>query len=322
MNRVLITGVTGLLGRHTVRALQRRVPDTQLVGLCRRPEPVDGVFQIPGAIERPQAWAGHPKLDGVDTILHLAAKVDHSRGQAQETHRVNVDGTVAIVELAARLGARVVFVSTSGTVGVFDDPDGWADEQSPYVWHRVQHWPYYASKVRAERQARARADELGVPLIIVRPPILLGPDDPTGRSARHVTRILDGRLPALVEGGVHWVDVRAAAEALVTLASDPAPPPVVHLPGTACSLREFADRIARIGGVRAPQWVLPWRVVHTAARVQRRLALPIGIPDPVLVEMGRHWWGLRTRFADRLGWSPPDGDTTLRDTITWLRSRP
>jgi len=319
VNRILVTGATGFLGRHFIRALRARAPEVGVVALSRKGTPVEGCVAIAGSVEFPQAWTGHPALDGVDAIVHLAAKVAHDRAEAEATRKVNVDGTVAMVELAGRLGAKMVFVSTSGTVGVFEHPDGWADEQSPYVMHRVKRWPYYASKIEAEIAATARAEALDVSLVIVRPPVLLGPDDPTMRSVKHVTRILGGKLPALVDGGMHFVDVRSAAEALVGLVLDDAPPVIVHLPGTASSLRDFADRVADLSGATAPRWVLPWQPVHLAARVSRRLAMPVGLPDPVLVEMGRHWWGLKTRHAERIGWDPIDGDVTLQDTIDWVR---
>ena len=316
---LLITGATGLLGHHTLKVLHERAPELDIVGLTRRGGDLAGVRFIEGAVERPHDWGGHPALDGVEVIVHLAAQVVHSRHNAESLQAINVGGTLAMVELAARLGARLVFVSTSGTVGVFDTPDAWADEQSPHVWSRVRRWPYYASKVMAEQQAMAKAQELGVELVVVRPPILLGPEDPTGRSIRHVTRVLDGKLPALVQGGIHWVDVRSAAEAVATLALTDAPPPIVHLPGTQWSLPEFVERVAAWGGVRPPRWVLPWRVVHTASRLTHRIGVSAGLPDPVLIEMAHHWWGLRTRHAEAIGWNPPDGETTLRDTIEWAR---
>ena len=76
---------------------------------------------------------------------------------------------------AAERGCRLVFVSTSGTVGCFRDPAGSADEASPFCEAEVGGWPYYRSKIDAEREARRLADQLGVRLVIMRPPVLLGP---------------------------------------------------------------------------------------------------------------------------------------------------
>lgn len=303
-----------------LRVLGQQWPEAQRVGLARHPDDLpEGVIPIAGSVEDPSTWAGHPALADIDVIIHLAAVVSHSRRDAELLHRVNVDGTLAMVELAEDHDAKMIFMSTSGTVGVFKDPESWADEHSPHAVDRVKRWPYYASKIEAERRARRRAEDSGLTLSILRPPVMLGPGDPTGRSVKHVTRVLHGEYPAVIQGGMHWVDVRHVAAAVVTTARMEAPRPVYNLPGTHTSMMAFAERVASLGHAEAPSITLPWRLVHPVSKMTRVLGKRAPLPDPVLIEMAGHWWGLRTRHAEELGWDPPDGDVPIRDTIAWLR---
>jgi nucleoside-diphosphate-sugar epimerase len=276
------------------------------------------VEALSGSVTEAAAWSTDSRLDELGGIFHLAALVRHSRRGADEVYDTNVRGTAAMVRLAAERRCRIVFVSTSGTVGCFRDPAAVADEESPFCEAEVSGWPYYRSKIAAEREARRLADELGVELVIVRPPVLLGPGDHRFRSTNYVTRFLRGRVPFLVHGGMHFADVRDAARALSRAMIRPQSRPVYHLPGTNSSIEEFFALTAEIAGRRAPGATLPFSVAWWLARV----SAPLGIlPDPVVIEMAAHYWGMRSRYAEGdLEYRSRPPRETLADTVAWLRT--
>ncbi len=277
---------------------------------------LSGVETIVGSVTAPESWTRDPKLEGLAGSFHLAALVRHNREDADEVYRTNVRGTAAMVRVAAERRCRMVFVSTSGTVGCFRDPAASADEESPFCEAVVSRWPYYQSKIEAEREARHMAQDLGLELVIVRPPVLLGPGDHRFRSTSHLSRFLRGRVPFLVRGGMHFADVRDAARAMVRTMTIPVPRPVYHLPGTASSIQEFFATAARIAGRRPPPVSLPFRMAWWLARISAPLKL---LPDPVVIEMATHYWGMRSRYAEaELDYRSRPGDETLTDTITWL----
>ena len=271
-----------------------------------------------GAVDGDQSWTSDRRLDGLGGIFHLAALVRHSRRDAAEVYRTNVDGTLNMVRLAAARRCRLVFVSTSGTVACFRDPSQSADEESPYREDEVRNWPYYHSKVVAEREARRLATELGVELAIVRPPVLLGPGDHKFRATNHVIRFLRGRLPFLIRGGMHFADVRDAARALMRVMEREQVRPVYHLPGTICSIEEFYAMVARSAGEPPPRMVVPLAVAWSIAK----LTAPLHIfPEPTLVEMGARYWGMTSRYAAAdLGYVSRSGDETIAETVAWVRA--
>jgi dihydroflavonol-4-reductase len=326
----LITGGSGFLGRHVLFAVRRLLPDARLLVLVRDSAAwqaqewtaqLGAVELVEGQLVSTDAWRNDSRLAGVQGIFHLAAVVNHSRSALEETFHTNVAGTTAMVELAAHLSCRLLFVSTSGIVSCSRRPGDGAFEDGEFRDGVVGDWPYYASKIAAEREARALADQLGVELVVVRPPVLLGPGDHRFRSTVNVLRLLRGRVPAVPRGGMHFADVRDAAEAIVRAMLLPRPRPVYHLVGTVSSLDAFFRSVADASGMRRTWRVLPSWAMRAAARLNQRFGSPLHVlPDPVLLEMAGHHWDHRSRFAESdLAYASRPPDETLRDTVEWLR---
>ena len=327
----LVSGASGFAGRHLLEA---RDPGTAMLALVRDAAAwaalnwsaqLGNVVPVPGTVTGTDDWAGGlPRIAG---IFHFAAVVRHSRIGAEELYATNVDGTLAMVRLAARHGCRVVMLSTSGTVGCFREPSATADENADFCEETVAGWPYYHSKIVAERRARALAAELGVELVFLRPPVLLGPGDHRFRSTANVVRMLRGRLPFLIRGGMHFVDVRDVIAAAWRAMETAQPRPVYHLPGLASSIEEFFAMVAAASGTAAPRRLLPYGLARRLAALDEWLGLrlrgePLHVfPGPVIVEMASHYWGLSSLYAaDDLGFVARDPLETLRDTVAWLRA--
>lgn len=275
------------------------------------------VTPLIGSLLDPPAWRDAPPLRAVGAVLHLGALVRHSRRGAAEVYRVNVDGTLAMVRAAAHWGCRLVFVSTSGAVGCFRRPGGGADEDAPFCEREVRRWPYYHSKLVAEREARRLAGELAVELVVVRPPVVLGPGDHRFRTTANLLRYLQGRLPFLVHGGIHYADVRDAAGALLHAALRDRVRPVYHCTGTMSTIEEFFGLAERVSGVPAPRRIVPYPLAWGLAMA---LAPFHVLPDPVVIELASRFWTTTSRYAESdLGYRRRDPAETMADTIAWLR---
>ena len=315
---VLITGATGYLGHHVVRELKETLPKANLVALIRAPSDdlPDGVDAIQGELSD-HHWAGADQVREIDIVLHLAAIVRHSRRGAGPMREANIEGTRRVAEVAKDRGARMVFLSSSGTVGCSrDDPDHSPDEEAPFCEDVVRQWPYYISKIEGERIVNRMRDD-GLDAVILRPPIMHGPGDHRFRSTGNIVRVLRRKLPFLIQGGYSFNDVRDVAAACVAAATHPEPAPVYHLPGTSMGIVEFFQMVEEASGVPRPKRVLPYPIARLIAGVM----MPFGVlPDPAVVEMARHHWGLSTRRAKTdLGWTPRSSGETIQDTVEWLQ---
>jgi dihydroflavonol-4-reductase len=246
---------------------------------------------------------------------------------AEELHRQHVVGTRTTLEAARDAGVRrAVIVSTSGTIAVSEDQDHIANEDEDAPLALVSRWPYYRAKRFAE-QAALEMSTPGFEVVSVNPTLLLGPGDLRGSSTEDVRLFLERKIPAVPPGGLSYVDVRDAAEA-VRLAYERGRPGRRYLVG-ACNLtiREFFARLERISGVRAP-WI-PVPRSPELARVGADLAgkalgrLGFRLPvDPVSLDMAQYTWYLdASRAEQELGWTARDPLVTLQETVADLRAR-
>lgn len=328
--KVLVTGATGFLGRHILNELV----DHSVLALVRKPQvwkdydwtdAYSNVDLLTGGLDDVSSWQNDSRLDDVHGIFHLAGLVRHSRMDSEDVYETNIQGTLNMVRLAARLKCRMVYISTSGTVGCFKNEKEWADESAPYCEKKVKNWPYYHSKILAEKKAMTLAKDLGVELVIIRPPVLLGPGDHRFRATGHVTRLLQDRLPFLFKGGIHFIDIRDAAAATVKAMFIEKPQIFYHLQGMACPIDEFFEVLGQISGKKPPKLFVPVSVAWVLSVVTQKLDKLIPgkgiafLPDPVVIEMASQYWDVKSRFAKRdLGYESRDAKETLRDTVLWL----
>ncbi len=318
----LVTGASGFLGLHLVDVLIARGVRVRSLGRSENRRLAErGVDQRLGSVTDAEACAA--ALDGVDAVYHLAGSVSRKKEGVGPMYAVHVEGTRNILQGCLDGGIeRVVVVSTSGTVGVSDDPNDMATEESGVPWALVREWPYYESKAFAEREVE-RFVEKGLPVRIARPTLLLGPGDHNGSSTGDVVKFLCGDIKAGLPGGMSLVDARDVAAALPTL-MDEGEPGVGYLMGAInCTIRDFMVALEGVSGVRAPAFDLPRSVVDRAPKLFKAVSTlkPFGGLEPQTFEMGCHYWYIdSTRAREELGFAPRDWLETLADTVEDLRA--
>ena len=133
--RVAITGGTGFLGRAVTRALVDSGVAPQDIRIVARSTHLEldalGVVQTGASILDQKALA--EAVEGVDVVYHLAGMVSRDARDAEKMRTLHVDGTQKVLEAAEGAGAqRVVYASSSGTIGCFTTPDGLADHAAEF----------------------------------------------------------------------------------------------------------------------------------------------------------------------------------------------
>jgi UDP-glucose 4-epimerase len=165
---VLLTGANGFVGRNLAPVL---AANGMIVRRAQRWSSAFPNTVIIDAIGPQTDWT--EALSDVDAVVHLAARVHHPHEEdAVEIYRnINTDGTLHLARCAASAGVgHFIFLSTvlvngSGTDG---RPPFRADDRI------VPRGVYGASKAAAEAGLEAIANETGMKITVIRPPLIYG----------------------------------------------------------------------------------------------------------------------------------------------------
>jgi dihydroflavonol-4-reductase len=222
-----------------------------------------------------------------------------------------------VMEEALRAGAvRAVFTSSSSAVGAAE-PGGTIDEAEPFTVGRLGI-SYINSKHDAE-YACMRVGAQGLPVVIVNPSFVLGPDDPnpSGTSNALVRRLLLRRIPGYLDGAINVVDVRDVAKGHLLADERGHEGERYLLTGRNFTLnRLFAD-LSRIADVPAPPLRMNGDLMLPGVAFMERIGFPVPTSTDE-VRSGAQWFTYRNDKARRdLGWSPRPHEETLEDTIRW-----
>ena len=268
--RILITGAAGFIGSHLTEALVRAGAKVTAMVRYNSASSIGNLAFLPPEVrEALTIAAGNIEdsdfviraMEGQHIVLHLAAliAIPYSYVAPRSYSRVNVEGTLNVLEAARRLGTeRVVHTSTSEVYGTALRPS--IDEDHPLQGQS----PYSASKIGADKLAESYFRSFDTPVVTVRPFNTFGPR----QSARAF-------IPTIISQALSRDEVRLGALAPLrdmTYVADTVDgfmraavmPGIlgetINLgTGEAFSIGEFATRILSLMGCKKP-------IVHDAAR--------------------------------------------------------
>ena len=301
--RVLVTGAAGFLGSHLVPRLIEAGAE-----VCVLDQPNARRWSI---LERSDLAAtlradvrslGQPVHDDVlgdiDVVFHLAAVgVVGDGGDVRDLVTANIDGTMAALLVAERLGSRLVYCGSCFEYGA---GARWGEDALP-----APTTEYGAAKAGGWLLANAFARRTGLEVVSVRPFTMYGPMEPPGRLVPSVVRrALAGHPIDLTPGDQarDFVYVEDVADAFVAAATtDAAVGGTFNIcTGSAATVRHVVQRVLECTASRSE--------ARFGALSYRSTELTILSGDP-------------TRAREVLGWrSRVSLDDGLARTIAWFRS--
>ena len=317
---VCVTGATGFIGGHVARLEAER---GELVRVTYRDEErlarLGGIEVEPVKADVLDRAAMRRAVRGCEVVFHTAGYVG-SR-PVDRVWQMNALSPRVVVEAAAGEGVRRV-VLTSSVAGIGPVTGDRVGDEDEVFRGAGLGMTYVDAKHEGETEALSAGARLGVEVVIVNPSYVFGvPVDrsqPGETSTRAIGNYLRGRLPAIVDGQLHAVDVRDVAAGHLKAAERGNPGERYILGGQDLGWVELFDRVAELSGVRHPLVVLPNEVSRLA-----RAAEALNVPSPVapegLVLMAQNWRYSSRKAWTKLGYRTRPLDTTLRETIDWYR---
>jgi dihydroflavonol-4-reductase len=313
-SRVLVTGAAGytglalachlMAGGVGVRALVRRPSQSHELNLA-------GAEVVPGDVrDRSTVEAA---LEGIDTVYHLAAVFRRAGVPDSEYRSVHVDATKQLIELSAAAGVkRFVHCSTVGVHGdVGETP---ANEDAPLQPMDI----YQETKLEGEQVAVRTAEQVDMPLTVVRPGPIYGPSE--RRLLKMIGGVAQGRFVIVGNGTARFqmVYIQDLVEGIRLAGESPnAVGRTYILAGEeAPTLKELVGEIADVAQVSVPRWHLPLWPVWMAGVLCEAICVPLRIEPPIFRRRVKFFtssrWFDTSRARDELGYAPK---TPLREGL-------
>lgn len=316
MSSILVTGANGFVGRSVCRTLAAN--GHEVTALVRRAGTSAGAareWSHGGAdfVGLAEAWLRELVPD---CVVHLAARVHVMNDTAADPlaafRATNVEGALRVARAARERGARrMVFVSSVKAAAEFDGGVP-LTESMPAAPDDA----YGLSKLQAEEALWQYGEQSGLEIVIVRPPLVYGPE--VGANFLQMMNALWRRLPlplGAVDARRSVVYVENLADALMHCATDPRAANACFYvrdeqdPSVAGLLRMLGRHLGR------PARLLP---------VPVSLLRAAGVLTGRAAQMDRLTQSLRVddmHIRETLGWkSPYTLDEALAATARWYRS--
>jgi len=214
---VLITGASGLLGKHLVRYLSARGVSSRALYHAHPPTP--DMSSLPG-VEWKQCdlldvYDVEDVMEGVTEVYHCAAIITFDPRRREEMLHFNVESTAHVVNQALRQGIRkMVHVSSIAALGRTSVAGKEITEEEEWGESRYNS-AYAISKYISEAEVWRAMGE-GLNAVIVNPGIILG-DGAAHSITAPLMKMAYREFPFYTNGVTSWVDVEDVVRLMVTL---------------------------------------------------------------------------------------------------------
>jgi dihydroflavonol-4-reductase len=313
-----VTGGSGFVGGallarlvadgREVRALARSAEASSSVEAAGA-RPVRGdLFDVAALLEG---------MRGCVTVFHVAGVNAMCVKDPRNMLHTNVEGSDAVVRAAAAVGARrLVLTSSAATIGEATGVVG--REDTPHRGTFLSE--YERSKFLAEQRVLAVAEELDIEVVRLNPSSVQGPGR-TGGSARILFRLVDARLPFIVDTHLSIVDIDDCTQAHISAESRGTPGQRYVVSGASLTTRRTVELVRAVAGRPRRVIRLPRGVVSAAGALASGFTAVTGRSTPFCTELARtllHGHRYDGSLATReLGLNYRPIEDTIERTLRW-----
>ncbi len=320
--KVFLTGGTGFIGQPLTKALLDR--GWNVTALVRKPEKLSaqaiskmGAKLAAGDVTERELM--RTAMQGVDIVIHNAGVYEYGVNKAgrQRMQAVNVTGTENVLGLAQELNVpRTVYVSTIQAFG----ETGCQPRDETFPRQTPCCTAYERTKTEAHKIA-CRYQSMGLPLIIVMPHAVIGPNDHSsfGYFLRlYVNRIMPpiGWSPDLIFAAVYIDDL---VEGIILAAEKGQIGEAYYLCGEVNTFRDILTLWTEKPGAFKPRLWLPGRLATLLFAplepLQRWFGLPAFISRETAKGASTNWYYVCEKAKRELGWSHRSAEELWNATI-------
>jgi nucleoside-diphosphate-sugar epimerase len=264
--RVLVTGAGGCIGSWALTLLTRAgVPvsafdlsdDMRRPALLMSSAELSKVQWLSGDITDADAVARAARTSDARAIIHLAAlQVPFCKADPVAGAKVNVVGTVNVLEAARKLGIkRVAYASSIAAHGAIESQSAQGGGQS----HGTLPTLYGAFKHCNEQTAKVYSQDWGVHSVGLRPGVVYGVGRDQGLTSKTTIAILAAAAnrPYTIpfRGAISWLHAGEVASAFIrAVAKERSGAPVFDINGVSTTVERSLEVIKKV----APSMQVSW----------------------------------------------------------------
>lgn len=325
----LITGAAGFLGGTVCRQLIERGELVRAFVLKNDPaiqfvpneaEIVEGDLTDKESLER---FFTVPK-DTRTIVLHIASIVTVNPDYNQKVMDVNVGGTQNIIDLCLTHNEVQKLVYCSSTGAIPEAPKGTSiAEVDCFDEHKVLGC-YSQSKALATQAVLDAVQFKGLNACVVHPSGIMGPEDfAVGETTGTLIKIINGEMPAGIDGSFNLCDVRDLASGLISAADNGRSGECYILGNEPVSFREFANMVAEEAGCKKIGLFLPIWAANLMGSIMEHQAKRKG-QKPMMTRFSVYNLARNNAFDSskakkELGYTTRSYRETIHDEIAWLK---
>ena len=266
-------------------------------------------FQI-GSIGPSTEW--ETALEGIDTVVHLAARVHAMDGGSADPiidyRKINVAGTKRLAQIAhSKNVRRFVYVSSIKVNGEGRvDPYTETDQPAPVD-------PYGISKFEAEKELHSIADKTGLEVVIVRPALVYGPE--VKANFLKLIKLINRGIPfpfAGVKNHRSMIFLGNLVDAIFrcTIHPEAAGQTFLLSDGKDISTPELIQKISFALGKPSRLFTAPPEILRLLAKMTGRSKTVSRLLDSLIVDS--------SKICTELDWKPPFSmEEGLKETANW-----
>ena len=316
--KYFIMGATGFVGSHVTRQL--REAGHEVVVVVRNPAKAQSLVDLDVTVHQGDVTdkeSMRSPMQGVDGVFHIAGWYKIGVKDKSEGEKINIQGTRNVLELMKELGiVKGVYTST---LAVNSDTHGkLVDENYSYTGPQLSE--YDRTKWVAHYQVADPMIADGLPLVIVMPGVIYGPEDTSSVRTTFI-QYLQRKLPVLpTQTAYSWAHVDDIARGHILAMEQGTPGNTYIIAGPTHTLVEAMHIAQKITGIPAPRIQVPSAVMKALSATMGVVEKFVSVPDDysseyLRVSAGVTYIATNAKAKRDLEYSPRSLEDGLTETL-------
>lgn len=326
---IYITGLSGFLGQNLILEL-KKIKGIHIVGLFLDSEDASsysdkGIEIVRGNILDIKSIDAFLNVgrNKKNIIIHMAGRISIFKYGDKLTTKINYEGTKNMVDAAIKNKIdRFIYISSVDSLSVIKKGNSVIKEQDYYDIDKVEG-VYSRSKVLANNYILDAVREKDLDAVILCPSGFFGPNDPFLSPINlAIKKFINGKMPALINGGYNLADVRDVAFGIANSIFKARKGESYILAGSYIKITDLMGAVAELTNKKKIKIIIPHliiKIIYPFMFIFSKITRKKPLFTPFSLDcLSRNSNFCNDKSVDELGYKITDIKTTIKDTVTWM----